>query len=74
MTGVVNVAPSQRPTPTPRPRPTPHPRPASVTLDDSVDDAADPYPEVEAQPVEPALEQHVPVEERVVRVVNGADD
>jgi plastocyanin len=28
MTGVVNVAPSQRPTPTPRPRPTPHPRQA----------------------------------------------
>jgi plastocyanin len=27
MTGVVNVAPNQRPTPTPRPRPTPHPRP-----------------------------------------------
>jgi plastocyanin len=27
MTGVVNVAASQRPTPTPRPRPTPHPRP-----------------------------------------------
>lgn len=27
MTGVVNVASSQRPTPTPRPRPTPHPRP-----------------------------------------------
>jgi plastocyanin len=27
MTGVINVAPNQRPTPTPRPRPTPHPRP-----------------------------------------------
>ena len=27
MTGVINVAPTQRPTPTPRPRPTPHPRP-----------------------------------------------
>ena len=27
MTGVINVAPRQRPIPTPRPRPTPHPRP-----------------------------------------------
>lgn len=27
MTGVINVAPKQRPIPTPRPRPTPHPRP-----------------------------------------------
>jgi len=39
-----------------------------------VDDATDPDPEAEAQPVEADLEKHVPVLEGTVGVVDGTDD